>query len=365
MSKNFLVQVKKNLRKIRLYSRKKKYRKTAAIIVYFLMIALAGFVLVTYTRAGKSFSVIGMAGGGSQEAEQPGNENISPLSGIACDNYNRRPFAVMLANDTAARPLSGLSEADMVFEMQVVQNNITRLMAVFVCNAPREIGSIRSARHPYIPLAMGLDAIYAHWGGSHFALDKLNAHIMDNIDALKNPFGAYYRKSGAAAPHNGFTSIGNLENSAEKMDYDLSDNFSGYPHYTSEQLAATGKQDQKIKINYTYPWNVEWDYRVDKNSYFRLRGNKPEIDKNNGQQVEAKNVIVMYAKSTELEGQYNDVVVSGSGDAVVYQNGGEIKGTWKKDPADMNSKLYFLDENGQEIKFVPGQIWVEIIESGK
>jgi len=369
MAKNFLVQIKKNLGKIRLYLRKKKYRKTAAITVYFLTIALAALVLAIYIRPGRSFTfaggkIMGMLGENNQQAEQE-NKNVSPISGLACDNYNRRPIAVMLSSDTVTRPLSGLSEADMVFEMQVVQNSITRIVAIFVCGSPAEVGSIRSSRDDFIPLVMGLDAIYAHWGGSHFALDKLRSGIMDNIDALINPYNAYFRKNTILAPHNGFTSISRLENSAEKLGYDLAGNFDGYPHSDVGQQDGNNGQNQKIKINYTYPWNVDWTYNEARNSYLRNRGGKPEIDKNNNQQVEASVVAVMLAKSRPLEGQYNDVDVEGSGDLIVYQNNEEIKGTWKKDASDMASKLYFLDASGQEIKFAPGHIWVEIVEEGK
>ena len=293
------------------------------------------------------------------------NKNKSPISGLACEKYNQRPIAIMLANDTIARPLSGLSEADLVIEMPVVQNGITRLMAIFVCSAPSEIGSVRSSRHDFIPLAMGFDAIYSHWGGSHFALDKLNAKIMDNIDALVNPFDAYYRKAGIYAPHNGFTSIERLINSAKKLGYRLENKFVGYPHLDSKQEATRGKQNGTLKINYPAHYAVKYEYNAEKNSYFRERGGKPEIDKNNNSQVEAKNVVVMYAKSRELEGQYNDVDVEGEGEATVFENGEAINGVWKKDKTNQKSKLYFFDANGEEIKFVPGQIWIEIIEPGK
>lgn len=293
------------------------------------------------------------------------NQNLSPISGLPCDRYNQRPIAVMLASDTIARPLSGLGEADLVIEMPVLQNGITRLMAVFICNAPTEIGSVRSSRHDFIPLAMGIDAIYAHWGGSYFALDKLNVKIMDNIDALINPFDAYYRKSGISAPHNGFTSIEKLINSASKLGYRLENKFVGYPHYENKQLTGSNRQNKILRISYPVHYAVEYDYSAEKNSYFRFRGGRAEIDKNNNRQIEAKNIVVMYAKSRELEGQYNDVDVEGEGKATIFQNGEAIDGAWKKDKANQKSKLYFLDLSGEEIKFVPGQIWIEIIEPGK
>src|SRR3990167_1280909 len=92
-----------------------------------------------------------------------------PLTGQKCENYNRRPLAVMLAVDSVARPLSSIYVADVVVEMPVVKDSINRFMGIYVCNKPEEIGSVRSARHDFIPLAAGFDAIYSHWGGSNFS----------------------------------------------------------------------------------------------------------------------------------------------------------------------------------------------------
>lgn len=283
----------------------------------------------------------------------------SVISGLECADFNRRPFAVMLSGDAVARPLSGLKEADMVFNMPVTTGDITRMMAVYVCGNPTEIGSVRSARHDYIPLARGLDAIYAHWGGSHFALDKLNAKIMDNIDALPNPYNAFYRKSGIEMPHNGFTSMSRLLNSAEKLKYRLANQFAGYPHQEDRSQSAEVKS---LNLGFTGIFAVRYDYDPATNSYLRFRGGTKEIDKVSGQQIIAKNVVVMFAKTQPLEDQYNEVQVEGEGNARVYLNGIEIAGKWKKNASDQKSKLFFYDANGQEINFVPGQIWVEIID---
>ena len=71
----------------------------------------------------------------------------------------------------------------------------------------------------------------------------------------------------------------------------------------------------------------------------------------------------MRAASRQIEGpDYNDVDVDGQGECEVYQNGLAISCLWHKSKADSKSKLYFLDEDNQEIKFVPGQIWIEIVE---
>ncbi|MDZ4385105.1 MAG: DUF3048 domain-containing protein, partial [Candidatus Moranbacteria bacterium] len=72
---------------------------------------------------------------------------VSPVSGLSCENWNRRAVAVMQPADVQARPAAGFSEADMVIEMPAYTGSVTRLMGVYICNIPEEIGAIRSSRH--------------------------------------------------------------------------------------------------------------------------------------------------------------------------------------------------------------------------
>lgn len=284
----------------------------------------------------------------------------NPITGLACANPNRRPFAVMMAGDTVARPLSGLSEADMVFEMPVITGSITRLMGVFGCNDPAEIGSLRSARHDYITLALGIDAIFVHWGGSHFALDDLKKGVADDIDALKHS-GPFTRKSHIPKPHNGFTSMSKLLDKAKSLNYRSENKFAGYPHLSSTEIASASKKGT-LEVGFAGAYKVKYEYDPVSNSYARFWNGVEDKDFSSGKTIATKNVAVMKAASRQIEGQYNDVDIEGEGEVKVYRNGEEITGTWKKDKAKRDSKLHFLDSDGEEIKFVPGQIWVEIIE---
>jgi hypothetical protein len=291
------------------------------------------------------------------------SQNLSPISGIACSDYKRRPFAVMLAEDEVARPLSGLTAADLIIEMPVMATGMNRMMAIYVCGNPQEIGSIRSARHDFIPLAMGFDAILAHWGGSHFALDKLNTGMMDNIDALKYETTAFWRKTNLNPPHNGFTNIEKLTSKAKQLNYRLENTFPGYLH--QEATTSSSKTAAKLTIGYPGIYGVWWRYDPATNSYLRWRNQKPERDFNNSQQVEAKNIVVMRASSHYLEDQYNDVDIEGEGNATFYFNGQVIQGKWEKEGHYEATKLSFYNDLGEEIRFVPGQIWIEIIEPDK
>lgn len=294
---------------------------------------------------------------------------LSSISGLPCKNYNRRPIAVMLPSDAITRPLSGVGEADMVFEMPVTPGGVTRTMAVYQCGEPKEIGSVRSAREDFIPLAAGLDAIYAHWGGEREALKKLDSHIIDNIDAMVYENIYFYRKKGVPQPHNGFTDYEKLIKGSEDLKYNLDDKFAGYPHLKKDDLPAEETTDNRnilnladsISIEYTRPYNVEWNYDAGTNSYKRLRGNQAETDKNTNIQVSVSVVIVIRTTSAFTSKDYLSVTTQGEGDATIYQNGSKTEGRWSKDSSQIRSKLFFYDKEGKEVELIPGKIWVEII----
>ena len=70
---------------------------------------------------------------------------------------------------------------------------------------------------------------------------------------------------------------------------------------------------------------------------------------------------VIKTTSKVINDLYISVGIPGEGTVKIYQNGIVTNGKWKKDPSQLTSKLYFYDNTGKEIPFVPGKIWVEII----
>jgi hypothetical protein len=354
--------------------------KKQKIIIAVIAVAIAGGVLY-FVSGKKPFQTkntkqISVDNKSSQPSAPLNQGNVSPLSGLACDNWNRRPLAVMQPADVPARPAAGFSEADMVFEMPVITASITRLMGVYVCNTPTEVGSMRSARHDYISLAKGLDAIFAHWGGSHFAIDLLNQGVIDDLncndDGGKSAGKCCFRKEGMArGVDSGYARPAELLQCAKDFGYRLTDTFSGYPHQAEAPVDQRGNGGH-LRVAFAGPYAAEYDYDKESNTYKRTWGNVVDTDRNNGQRIAPKNVVVMIALSEQIEGQYNNVQIgdpwydsTDSGEAFFYMNGKEVKGTWKKDKSKADSKLFFYDESGQEVQFVPGQVWVEVLEPGQ
>lgn len=332
----------------------KKYRKEAMIAG-----AVAGALLLVgglFLIGGPQFEVL------REKKDQSAQFSAHPLTGIACENNQKRPYAVMMAADAVARPLSGIASADIVVEMPVLDDGITRFMAVFACSEPTEIGSVRSSRHDFIPLAAAFDAMYGHWGGSHFALDILNTGIIDNFDGLTNRGNPYYRKSGAGAPHNGFTSFERLEKAALALDYRQS--YEGPTYLVKEPDPDEGATGATLSIKYGGSFNVDYIYSAESNRYTRFRGGIPEKDRISGSTVETSTVAVLFAASRQIEPDYNDVDITGEGRLLLFQDGRVTEGVWRKDDAPRESSLRFFDSEGKEIAFVAGPRWLQYVDTG-
>src|SRR3989344_2727947 len=280
----------------------------------------------------------------------------SLITGLPCENLNRRPLAVMLASDPITRPLSGISQADIVFEMPVTPSGGTRMMAVYQCESPKEIGSIRSAREDFIPLVAGLGAGYAHWGGGREALKKLDTHVVDNIDAMKYEGTYYYRRAGVKQPHNGFVGFDKLWEAVGDLGYGKENKNPGYIHKDKKLSKSINNTAEQIEIGYSSPFDVVWNYNNERGVYSRLRSGKPEVDRNNSQTVEAATIIVMRTDPIYISKDYMNVRVVGEGDVAIYQDGIKVLGKWKKDSAQLDSKLFFYDTNGKEMEFLPGKM---------
>lgn len=283
------------------------------------------------------------------------------FTGQACGEFGaRRPLAVMLAGDPEARPLSGISLADAVIEMPVAPNFITRYMALFQCQEPSDIGSIRSARGPFIGLAKGYDAILAHWGGEHDALEALNAKVIDNLDALPNPFGAFYRKRGVPMPHDGFASYESLSFASASLGY--RDGVEDARLLDFYSKSPSGLMEQRITIPYPGQFSVSYSYDPETHLYTRFKGGKEERDALTGKAVTTPNVLVVFAEVTPSYSQYVDVALDGNRGKLLFFHGGTMEeGFWEKNSFD--APLLFYDSSSRPLGLEAGGFWIQVAPS--
>lgn len=343
-------------------------------------------------------------------SKEPANTGpVGAISGVSCENWNRRPVAVMQPVDAQARPVAGFSDADMVFEMPNPAAGIftTRLLGVYQCETPEEVGSIRSARHDYISIAKGLDAIFVGWGGSAFAIKKLDEGTIDNLDCNdqggKSASKYCFRKERSGLMRiedTGYIKFAKILEAAKDFGYRTESKFAGYPHQEDKALDArpTGGH---LRIGYPGIMEAEYDYDRESNSYKRTWGGVPDTDRTTKERIAPKNIAVVIAENEQIladvdyksrgvqdpwegledwekvgprniSGRYNNLQLGDpwfdtkeSGSAYFYLNGEQIRGMWKKDKSNAENKLAFFDEANNEVKFVPGQIWVEVMVPGQ
>ncbi len=279
------------------------------------------------------------------------------------DLETAKVFTVMVENHTAARPQSGLSEADVVYEA-LVEGGFTRFMAVFdSLQEIKAIGPVRSARDYYLWWAKEYNnPVYAHVGGSPKSLDLIAKQGMIDCDEFYHG-DIFERVTWRNAPHNTYVGVSDLVLCRPtKPEAGL---FSGIDSwkYSSEEIAGDAKVDN-IEIFYSQNANyeVEWQYNAEEGVYYRFNAGQPHLDKNNNQQITAKNVIVMEALSRVIDDvgrlEMNNI---GHGLVFVYTQGTKQKGEWQKD--HYSDRTRFVDKDGNDLLLSPGNTWIQVVPS--
>lgn len=307
--------------------------------------------------------LIGQAGAAPRADEAPGQPSF------ARGAIHQRPYAVMIDNHPNAYPQTGLDHALVVYEA-LAEFGITRFMAVYAPgvgpDAPA-IGPVRSARLYFVQWAMGMQALYAHAGGSPqgLALAESTDRIA-NLDALRRGGGSYFARSRKRyAPHNLYTSSADLARAAAKLGVaDLSDSEIGFLF-----KADAPETDRPAAQSLTYYFlskqaSVGWTYDRASNSYARLRQGKPARDAATREQLRTRNVVVIEVQERKIPGDKKGRIeqdVLGSGPGRLFQDGQEREITWHKDSAD--APLRFDAADGAEVSFNAGQVWIAAIPS--
>ena len=115
----------------------------------------------------------------------------------------------MVNNHPQARPQSGLSKADIVFEM-LTEGDITRFLAIYQSTAPEVVRPSRSIRIFFTLADEGYDAIYVYHGAANFVNDMIKTRGIENLPGAvyDNDGHLFVRESFRKAPHNSYFQFG-------------------------------------------------------------------------------------------------------------------------------------------------------------
>ncbi len=296
----------------------------------------------------------------------------------------RRPLAVMIENHTEARPQSGLSSADVVYEA-VAEGGITRFMALYYCNlADVQLGPVRSARTYFLSWLGEYDALYAHVGGANTpgpanALGQIIDYEVKDLNQFSIGFPVFwrdYQRLGrpVATEHTMYSTTSKLWQVGEKRGWTATDSagLRWDENFTPWQFKDDGDKGEvsKISVNFwgSQPgYQVEWNYDPETSTYKRKNGDSPHLDLNNNQQLESKVVIIQFQRESNANDGYPGNVhllygTTGSGKALIFQDGQVTEGKWNKTSRTARTK--FVDAKNSEVELDKGQIWIQIVPEG-
>ncbi len=277
------------------------------------------------------------------------------------------PIAVMIDDLSPARPQSGLSEADIVWQAPA-EGGIPRYMAIFGATVPTDVGPVRSSRYYFITWASEYKAMYVHAGGSPQALSTLkakgNGQLVYNADEFSYG-GSFRRISSRVAPHNLYTTGRQLRRLAATLHATAAPK----PIWTFDAPAPLAARPTGGRITFAYPQNaIRYDYDRKTNTYLRtVTREGAQVDAATKQRIAPTNVIIMWMKFGPLnDGEaYKhrlEATVVGSGPAWVAANGHTVKGTWKK--TSVSGPTLFYDTQGNPIDLTVGQTFVNVLTWG-
>lgn len=299
----------------------------------------------------------------------------------------RTPLAVMIENHTDARPQSGLSNADVVYEA-VAEGGITRFMAMLYCDVQAQdtiLAPIRSARTYFIDWASTYqEPLYTHVGGANLpgpadALGQLNEYKWagkNNLNQFSIGFPTFARNYSRITLADGkaLATEHTMETSTERLwkyakDNRKITNWAGASKFKPWEFKDdSAEKGSNTKVAYDF-WEgykdfaIEWNYDAATNSYNRVMGGQPHNDLNNDQQIKARNVIVMLTteKGPIDEAKHMLYGTTGSGKAIVFQDGKAVVGQWQK--ASRTAPLQFVGSNGKPLALNRGLTWISVLSA--
>jgi hypothetical protein len=340
---------------VRVSSRAKLIAAIAAGVV--VIGGVAAFFLID--DFGESIPIIGKAV----------DSDTCPLSGDEPDNgdlKDRPAVAIKVENAQLAYPLSGLQDAELVYE-ELVEGGVTRFMVLYHCADAKKIGPVRSARIVDPAIMSPKTKVLAYSGQNGPVLKALEEADIVRIDE-SNAKGSMER-----IPREGLSSEHTLYADSAKVRNVGDDKFEDAPAddlFEFGDLKGESKNATTVDINFSELTNIK--YQFSGGAYRRFQPTEePFIDEATGEQVEVDNVLI-----EEHEIKNSDTIVdvngnpsteivdeTGSGRAFLFRDGKVIEGTWSR--KSIEDPVIYETKNGDAMVFKPGNIWVHLLPSKK
>lgn len=304
---------------------------------------------------------------------EPAAQYYNLLSGEPMEQEdNRRPFAIMINNHKAALPHCGISAAEVVYETQV-EGGLTRYMAIFSDpTAAGAIGSVRSARPPYISIVQAYDAIYSSASGATEVLRTIYAADLDYINGTSYD-GTYFTRSqerlrqGVAYEHTMFIDGEDFMTLAkEKKGFRVTrdESVTTYGFRFDDAVSYDGETANTIDIGFHSGGKYTTaSYDAAEGVYNLYQYKQDYIDGNTGEKVDFRNVLILEGDSYYINsGKHVYMETVGEGPGYYARDGKIIPITWSRESED--APYVYKTADGEELTMGVGKTYIALIEDG-
>ena len=271
---------------------------------------------------------------------------------------------------SSARPQSGLSYADQVFEFYIGEG-ATRFLAVFHGNLPPDpstdgkpvqLGPIRSGRLHYEILRQLYNGFMVIASAMLKVREKLNQYII-----VYNPDPTTI--NGAYLP------VASMLQKGQEMSKEQ-----GAPALFGQRFdplpPAGGKPASKIWMDYNYYAQIFWTYDAQRSAYLRAQGDDkgspatPSIDRLTGTQLGFENIIVLFTNYVRYSDVYFNIDFKyvNRWPALLFRDGQMYNMYWTTRADAYEQKtgklrpMRFINLDGTPFPLHPGHTWIEIIQ---
>jgi hypothetical protein len=263
-------------------------------------------------------------------------------------------LAVKIDNTDAARPATGLGDADVIY-VEPVEGGLTRIVAVFSAHDPATVGPVRSARRTDIDLlAQYGKPTLSYSGAAPNLLPLLHSASLVNASPTEVSH-AFFRGTTHAPPHNLYVRPARLPSGSGPTPTSVLDFGSAPAGGTPTSSERVGYQ----AATYQFAWSAStgrWLVTMNGTAYRTTDSG----------QLGAATVVVQRVSThqeawpEDSSGAHAPVVASvGSGAVTVLRDGQAFQGTWSR--PSPNDPTRFTTSGGQALPLASGPVWIMLV----
>lgn len=273
------------------------------------------------------------------------------------------PVLVVKIDDTTqAHPQIGLEDADIVY-IEQVEGGLTRLAAIFSSVVPQRIGPVRSARISDIDIVSQYGRVaFAYSGAQRKLLPVIASANVQDLGAQHEGSAIYTTDPNRIPPYAMVLRADLLMKRIKEQNFLIDE--AKYVGSIFGDLQEGGSPTSKVVMHWpAATYSATWS---ESEKRWLLSHNNSLDFAESGVHLGPSTLIIQMVSITPSE--YKDKLggvtpfsqTMGSGKAYVLRDGELFATTWNR--ASAQSGTIFTLDNGEQMKFAPGQIWIALTD---